>query len=139
MCLLVITLILFDKTLTISTQHFHDIHPLQYPSDQRHELFFADVTIFLILSVVDKTNHIVVGDYSKAEPLLQKALESRKKALGENHPDYATSLNNLAELYHNMGDYSKAEPLLQKALEIRKKALGENYPDYATSLDNPAE
>ena len=58
--------------------------------------------------------------------------------LGENHPDYAASLNNLAMLYQAMGDYAKAEPLFRQALEIRKKALGENHPDYATSLNNLA-
>ena len=58
--------------------------------------------------------------------------------LGENHPDYATSLNNLAGLYQAMGDYAKAEPLFRQALEINKRALGENHPDYATSLNNLA-
>ena len=43
------------------------------------------------------------GDYAKAEPLYRQALEIRKRALGENHPGYATSLNNLAVLYKAMG------------------------------------
>ena len=58
-------------------------------------------------------------------------------ALGENHPDYATSLNNLAGLYSDMGDYAKAEPLFRQALEITKRALGENHPDYAMVSDQP--
>ena len=78
------------------------------------------------------------GDYARAEPLYRQALEICKKVLGENHPDYATSLNNLAVLYHSQGDYARAEPLFRQALEIRKKALGENHPDYATSLNNLA-
>ncbi len=61
-----------------------------------------------------------------------------QEALGENHPDYATSLNNLAKLYREMGEYSKAEPLFRNALEICKRALGENHPNYATSLNNLA-
>ncbi len=61
-----------------------------------------------------------------------------KAALGENHPDYAQSLNNLASLYEAMGDYAKAEPLYRQALEIRKRALGENHPDFAESLSNLA-
>ena len=44
-----------------------------------------------------------MGDYAKAEPLFRQALEIRKQALGENHPDYANSLNNLAVLYHCPG------------------------------------
>jgi len=34
-----------------------------------------------------------------------------KKALGPDHPDVATSINNLAELYDNQGRYAEAEPL----------------------------
>ena len=75
-----------------------------------------------------------MGDYVKAEPLFQKALEIYKQTLGEKHPDYAASLNNLALLYKSMGDYAKAEPLYRQALEIYKQALGEKHPDYATSL-----
>ena len=79
-----------------------------------------------------------MGAYDRAEPLYRQALEIKKKALGEGHPDYATSLNNLAGLYHAMGAYDRAEPLFRQALEIRKKALGEGHPDYATSLNNLA-
>ncbi|MDZ7905984.1 MAG: tetratricopeptide repeat protein [Cypionkella sp.] len=34
----------------------------------------------------------------KAEPLYRQAMEIDRKTLGEDHPDYATSLNNLAGL-----------------------------------------
>ena len=59
-----------------------------------------------------------MGDNARAEPLYRQALEIRKEALGEGHPDYATSLNNLALLYLAMGDYARAEPLFRQALEI---------------------
>ncbi len=36
------------------------------------------------------------GKYEEAEPLYRRALQIRKKALGEEHPDVARSLNNLA-------------------------------------------
>ena len=75
-----------------------------------------------------------MGAYDRAEPLYRQALEIRKKALGEGHPDYAGSLNNLALLYHAMGAYDRAEPLYRQAKEIRKKALGKGHPDYASSL-----
>ena len=63
-----------------------------------------------------------------AEPLFQQALENNKQALGEKHPDYATSLNNLANLYQSTGAYAKAEPLYRQVLEINKQALGEQPP-----------
>ncbi len=79
-----------------------------------------------------------MGEYARSRAAVPQGLAIRKKALGEDHPDYATGLNNLASLYQAMGDYARAEPLYRKALEIRKKALGENHPDYATSLNNLA-
>ena len=63
---------------------------------------------------------------------------SDRAALGENHPDYAASLNNLAGLYQAMDDYAAAEPLFRQAMAIRRAALGEGHPDYAASLNNLA-
>ena len=63
-----------------------------------------------------------MGDYARAEPLYRQALEIRKQALGEKHPDYAASLNNLAGLYESMGDYARAEPLYRQTVEVLKTA-----------------
>ena len=65
-------------------------------------------------------------------------MEIRRTALGERHPDYASSLNNLAVLYYAMGRHAEAEPLYKQAMEIRRTALGERHPDYANSLNNLA-
>ena len=48
----------------------------------------------------------------------------------------ATSLNNLAGLYHAQGKYAAAEPLYNRSLAIREKVLGPQHPDVATSLNN---
>jgi CHAT domain-containing protein len=79
-----------------------------------------------------------MGDYRKALPLHEQARDICKAALGERHPTYALSLNNLALVHESMGDYTKALPLLQQARDIRKAALGERHPDYAASLNNLA-
>ena len=79
------------------------------------------------------------GNYVKAEPLYQRSLAIREKALGKEHPDVATSLNSLANLYTNQGNYEKAEPLYQRSLAIREKALGKEHPDVASSLNNLGE
>jgi len=42
----------------------------------------------------------------------------------------ATSLNNLAALYHSMSDYAKAEPLFLQALRIDEKALGPEHQGF---------
>ena len=62
----------------------------------------------------------------------------RKQSLGEEHPDYALSLNNLAGYYSNLGDYRKAVEFGTQAMNICKQTLEENHPGYATSLSNLA-
>ena len=78
------------------------------------------------------------GQYAEAEPLYKEAMEIHRTALGEEHPAYATSLNNLAVLYDAMGRHADAEPLYKQATEIRRTALGEEHPAYADSLNNLA-
>src|SRR5450755_2576671 len=78
------------------------------------------------------------GLYGQAEPLFQSALAIREKVLGPEHPDTATSLNNLAWLYREQGQHEQAEPLYQRALAIREKVLGPEHPDTAISLGNLA-
>ena len=51
---------------------------------------------------------------------------------------FATSLNNLAELYRVQGQYAQAEPLYQRSLAILEKTVGPEHPDVATSLNNLA-
>ena len=78
------------------------------------------------------------GDYRDAEGPLTQALALREDALAPEHPDMATSLNNLALLYKTQGQYAKAEPLFERSLAIREKALGHEHPDVATTLNNLA-
>jgi tetratricopeptide (TPR) repeat protein len=58
--------------------------------------------------------------------------------LRPHHPDVASILNNLAELYRVQGKYAEAEPLYQRALAILEEALGPHHPHLATSLNNLA-
>jgi tetratricopeptide (TPR) repeat protein len=70
--------------------------------------------------------------------LFRRALAVMEKALGPDHPDTATALNNLAELLEDKGDHAGAERLLRRALAIREKALGPDHTDTAMSLGNLA-
>jgi tetratricopeptide (TPR) repeat protein len=56
--------------------------------------------------------------------------------LGEDHPDTATSLNNLATNLQKEGRHKEAEEGFQKALAIRRKVLGEEHRDTARSYQN---
>ena len=53
----------------------------------------------------------------------------RETVLGPDHPDVATSLNNLAELHRAQGRYGEAQPLYERALAIYEVVLGAEHPD----------
>jgi len=78
------------------------------------------------------------GKYAEAIPIAERVLAIREKALGPDHPDVATSLNNLAELYRAQGRTAQAEPLYRRALVVYEKALGPEHPLVATALNNLA-
>jgi tetratricopeptide (TPR) repeat protein len=78
------------------------------------------------------------GKYNEAILLAEQALAISKQQLGDNHPDTAASLHNLAGLYQSQGRYSEAEPLYKQALAISKQQLGDNHPLTATILNNLA-
>jgi tetratricopeptide (TPR) repeat protein len=64
------------------------------------------------------------GQYAEAIPLAQRALSIREKALGPDHPDLASSLENLAALYSTQQRYADAEPLYKRSLytsSVRKQ------------------
>jgi tetratricopeptide (TPR) repeat protein len=74
--------------------------------------------------------------------------------LGEEHPDFAGSLTNLAAVLEEQGKYDEAQPLYRQTLAICRKvcaihfvasyhnnscqAFGEEHPDVTTSLNNLA-
>jgi CHAT domain-containing protein/Tfp pilus assembly protein PilF len=83
--------------------------------------------------------YLDMGDDLRAEAPLAQALEDRRKAQGESHPDYARSLGALARLYAARGDFARAEPLCRQAVEIQRQARGESHSDYAAALGDLAE
>jgi Tetratricopeptide repeat len=52
-----------------------------------------------------------------------------ERQLEADHPQVATSLNNLAGLYESQGKYSEAEPLYLRSLEILMQKLGQDHPN----------
>ena len=61
------------------------------------------------------------GRYTEAEPFYERALAIREKALGPEHPDVATTLENYASLLRKMDRSQEAEPLESRARAIRAK------------------
>ncbi|MDZ8070728.1 MAG: tetratricopeptide repeat protein [Nostoc sp. DedQUE08] len=73
------------------------------------------------------------GLYKLAEPWHKDCVNVCQVLFAGDHPDVATSLNELAGLYHNQGRYSDAEPLNINALAMRKRLFDGDHLDVATS------
>ncbi|HEY7418432.1 MAG TPA: FxSxx-COOH system tetratricopeptide repeat protein, partial [Ktedonobacteraceae bacterium] len=73
-----------------------------------------------------------------AQPLYEKALEIMRKVRGEEHPDTIVGLGNLAALYEAQDRYEEAEPLYEKALEMSRRVVGEEHPNTVIHLNNLA-
>lgn len=93
---------------------------------------------------------LLQGKYDEAKLLFERAIEINKKALGHDHPDLATNLNNLAALLSAevsvirrkvgsvllmpsvtlilQGKYLEALPVAQRAAAIFHKTLGPAHP-----------
>jgi len=82
--------------------------------------------------------HWKFGRLDGCEPLCRRALAIHTKVLGFEHPDTATSLNNLAAVFREQGKLVEAESLCRQALEIRLRVLGKEHPDTASSLHSVA-
>jgi Tfp pilus assembly protein PilF len=74
--------------------------------------------------------------YADARPYYERALALRERALGPEHPDSASSLNNLGALLRAQGDLAAARTYYERALAIRERTLGPAHPDTASSLNN---
>lgn len=84
------------------------------------------------------SQYFKTGEYKKGIIVGEKAIDAAKLEFGETHPNYVTSLNNLAVLFQASGQYEEAEPLFIVALETWKKIRGDSSTDYALSLNNLA-
>ena len=54
----------------------------------------------------------------------------------DNHPNIATSYDNIGAVYASKGEFDKALEFLQKSLEGKLISLPPNHPNIATSFNN---
>jgi serine/threonine protein kinase len=76
------------------------------------------------------------GLYAAGIQLEQQALATRRRLLGEEHPDTLVAINSVGILLNAQGELSEAEPYLREALEKRRRILGEEHPDTLNSLNS---
>lgn len=73
------------------------------------------------------------------ETLTEKLLNLQEITLGEEEPEVATTLINLAKFYREQGSYERARDLCERALEIRESAFSGEHPKVAEAMNQLAE
>eukprot|EP00903_Cladosiphon_okamuranus_P012098 g11353.t1 len=66
--------------------------------------------------------------FAEADSLFLRCIEIGEEALGREHPDLASSLNNRAALLKAQGKYAEAEPLFARSQAIVETVLGPSIP-----------
>ena len=79
------------------------------------------------------------GRYSEATDRAKEAVRVAEETFGQDHPNVAISLNNLAYLYDCQGEYAQSGPLYKRALAILEKVLGPEHSRVGLVLSNMAE
>ncbi len=125
-------------TLTPAIPHLKELATDLLNLQTQEDLYIPDDNNLITVFVRIGWFHQGQGFYAEAEPWYEDSLAVVRSLLGEQHPDVATSLHNLANLYHDQGRYEDAEPLFTQALQLLRSLLGEQHPDVATSLNNLA-
>ena len=77
-----------------------------------------------------------MGFLDRATAPQTRALEIRRRLLGDEHPQTLDAITNTGVLLRMQGNHKDAEPLYQEALETRRRVLGENHPDTITAASN---
>jgi tetratricopeptide (TPR) repeat protein len=78
------------------------------------------------------------GLYAQALALLERAYETRRRVVGDEHEATLRVLVNLAETLLAHGDYSRARTEQERLLEIQQRVLGKSHPDTLTNMNNLA-
>jgi serine/threonine-protein kinase len=107
---------------------------------QRIDASFAgqpeiDATVRAVIG----TTYRDLGRYDEARPLLERALETRRRVLGDSHPAVAESLVDLGALLAQRGDRPRAEKLYREALALSERTRGRESLEAARALLGLAE
>ena len=74
--------------------------------------------------------------YDKAIEVYNRLIKMCEEFYGKEHPNTASSYNNIGLAYAHLGYYDKAVKYYRQAMNIREKVLGKEHPDTADSYNN---
>lgn len=84
------------------------------------------------------SNYIESNKIQKAKSVQEEIIAHERNTVGENHPDYALAIGNLAILLQKEGNFKEARKFFENALQISKNIFGDQSIDYAIKETNLA-
>jgi len=111
-------------------------HTILTPAVDAVDARFADQPVVAAqLRQVLGDRYRELGLYDAAQPLQESALETRRRELGDDHPDTLTSVHNMTVLLVAEGRADEAEAFALEALEGRRSVLGEENAETLDSME----
>ena len=110
---------LYEQSLALATK--------QLGADDDHAI--ESISRLAMLSI--RRHH-----FEEARGALQRVADAKRRTYGDDHPEYARALDNLANIDAELGQPRKSLDVRQRALAIRIAALGPEHPDVGTSYTN---
>jgi non-specific serine/threonine protein kinase/serine/threonine-protein kinase len=77
-----------------------------------------------------------IGLNEAAVPLQESALATRRRMLGDEHPDTLDSIGGMSVLLRELGRLLEAEPFHREALERSRRVRGAEHPETAIAISN---
>ncbi len=77
-----------------------------------------------------------LGRFNDSLPLMQRALELRRKQFGDDHRKTITSIDEVALTLQYAGRLAEAEPLAREALERKQRVFGSEFIGTLIALNN---
>jgi hypothetical protein len=90
------------------------------------------------IGAVAATLRFAQGDWAGARGLDEQVLESRRRVLGEEHPDTLRAMGNLGNTLRQGRDLAGARSLGERVLEASRRLLGQEHPDTLVAMNNLA-
>ncbi len=84
------------------------------------------------------STYLDLGSLAEAQRELERAVDIRRRLLGEQHKDTLESLNWLANVLQEQGKYPQAEALRANILAVQRRVLGDQHKETLASMNSLA-
>jgi tetratricopeptide (TPR) repeat protein len=80
--------------------------------------------------------YLAIGEYTSARTHLQRAMDIRRRELGDEHPDTLSTIAALGAALNKLGEFKQALDYGEEALDARRRMLGNDHPDTLSSMND---